>query len=93
MANHGLIEIRSLIRDGFLVLAFTDSDVSGTPTEHVHAPERMLRKKEIASEHLTYFKIILSKERGNNARKEKYTTIDQPLIQQAYYVHRGPCVT
>lgn len=44
--NHGLVELLILVRDDLLVLAFTNNNASVTPTELVHAPERIDRKEE-----------------------------------------------
>ena len=43
---HGVIELLVVIHNDFLVVAFTDDETSVTPTEVVHAPERVHGKKQ-----------------------------------------------
>ena len=44
--NHGVVELLVVVHDDLLVVAFTDNETRVTPTEVVHAPERVDRQEE-----------------------------------------------
>ena len=43
---HRIVKFLIVIHDDLLVLALTDNQTSGTPTEFVHAPEGRNQKEE-----------------------------------------------
>lgn len=44
--NHGLIELVILVYNDLLLLAFTNHKTGVSPTEFIHAPERVYGKEE-----------------------------------------------
>ena len=76
--NHGFVEFL-LVRDDLLVLALTNNDTGVTPTELVHAPERIDGKEEtvnrISDRRPSISEVILCNKWDEKTHERRYTTI------------------
>jgi hypothetical protein len=68
--NHRLVILVVVIDDNFLVAAFADNQTRVTPTEVVHAPERVDREEETVDRITARNEQVRREVKGGNVRKK-----------------------